>query len=132
MICGVGTDIVEVARMKRAFERWGEHFLRRLFTAGEIGYCFGRRDPFPHLAGRFAGKEAMIKALWSGGFLHHAAGAERTTLPFKDIEIGNGQAGQPFIKVPEEFLEDSVIAHITLAHEHCTAIATVVLERIGS
>lgn len=52
--------------MREVFERYGDRFLRRVFTEAEIAYCTRRRDPVPHLAGRFAAKEATMKALGTG------------------------------------------------------------------
>jgi holo-[acyl-carrier protein] synthase len=63
IIAGIGTDIVDVHRIRRAWERTGEHFLERVFTPEEIRYCRSFADPWPHLAARFAGKESVIKAL---------------------------------------------------------------------
>ncbi len=65
-IKGVGVDLVEVGRFRRAVERWNERFLRRVFTQEELAYCLKRRDPIPHLAARFAAKEACLKALGTG------------------------------------------------------------------
>ena len=63
---GVGTDIVEVARIRGALERHGEKFLQRLYTAEEIAYCRRHKDPHPFLAARFAAKEAASKAFGTG------------------------------------------------------------------
>lgn len=63
---GLGVDLVEVGRLRRAVERWKERFLRRIFTQAELDYCLTRRDPIPHLAARFAAKEACLKALGTG------------------------------------------------------------------
>jgi len=68
MIHGIGIDIVEIARMRRLVERYGERFLRRVFTEGERAYAMQRRDPIPSLAARFAAKEAGLKALGAGVF----------------------------------------------------------------
>ncbi|MDR2664050.1 MAG: holo-ACP synthase [Puniceicoccales bacterium] len=65
-VLAVGIDLVEVDRIRFAHRRWGERFLARIFTAEEIQYCCARRDPYPSLAARFAGKEAVAKALGSG------------------------------------------------------------------
>ncbi|WP_341478871.1 holo-ACP synthase [Sporotomaculum syntrophicum] len=64
-IIGIGTDIIEIDRIKSAASR-GERFLGRVFTAGEIAFCMRRRNPWPGLAARFAAKEAVFKALGSG------------------------------------------------------------------
>ena len=63
---GVGVDLAQIPRFRRAVERWDDRFLRRVFTDDEIAYCRHRRDPIPHLAARFAAKEAALKALGTG------------------------------------------------------------------
>jgi len=65
-IIGLGFDATDIPRVREVFERYGERFLRRVFTDAEIAYCTRRRDPVPHLAGRFAAKEATMKALGTG------------------------------------------------------------------
>jgi holo-[acyl-carrier protein] synthase len=65
-IKGIGVDLAQIPRLRRAVERWDERFLRRVFTEDEIAYCRRRRDPIPHLAARFAAKEATLKALGTG------------------------------------------------------------------
>ena len=62
-IVGLGMDATEVARIAATLERYGDRFLRRVFTDEEIAYCLRRKHPAPHLAGRFAAKEAAMKAL---------------------------------------------------------------------
>ena len=71
----VGVDLVEIPRIRRALERWGDRFLQRVYTPAEIAHCRGRA---PELAVRFAAKEAVSKALglgiwWSGGISWHEA-----------------------------------------------------------
>ena len=65
-ISGIGVDLVSIPRMREMIERWQDHFLRRVFTEGEIAYCRRRSDPAPHFAARFAAKEAGFKALGTG------------------------------------------------------------------
>src|SRR3954467_3746845 len=77
-ILGLGIDATDIPRIASAFDRYGQRFLRRVFTEGEIAYCTQRRDPVPHLAGRFAAKEAAMKALGTG----HSRG-----VLWKDIEV---------------------------------------------
>ena len=77
-ILGLGFDATDIPRIATTFERYGERFLRRVFTDGEIAYCTRRRNPVPHLAGRFAAKEAAMKALGTG----HSRG-----VLWKDIEV---------------------------------------------
>ena len=66
IVLGVGTDLVEVARLRSALERHGDKFLRRLYTDEEIAYCQKNRDPLPFFAARFAAKEAASKAFGTG------------------------------------------------------------------
>jgi holo-[acyl-carrier protein] synthase len=77
-IVGLGVDITDIARVADIFARYGDHFLRRVFTEQEIAYCMRRRNPVPHLAGRFASKEAAMKALGTG----HSRG-----VLWKDVEV---------------------------------------------
>jgi holo-[acyl-carrier protein] synthase len=65
-IIGLGIDATEIPRITAMLERYGERFSRRVFTDGEIAYCLRRRDPAVHFAGRFAAKEAAMKALGTG------------------------------------------------------------------
>ena len=66
MIIGSGIDATDLSRIERLWKRYGERFLTRVFTTGEVAYCQHRRNPVPHLAGRFAAKEAAMKALGTG------------------------------------------------------------------
>ena len=66
MIIGTGVDIAEVARIRNAIEKRGEAFLRRIYTSGEIAYCERFKNKFERFAGRFAVKEAAMKALGTG------------------------------------------------------------------
>jgi holo-[acyl-carrier protein] synthase len=63
---GIGVDLAAIGRMREVVARWDERFLRRVFTDEELAYCRRRRDPIPHLAARFAAKEATLKALGTG------------------------------------------------------------------
>lgn len=65
-LIGVGTDIIEIGRIKLAFERNGVRFLEKIFTPGEMSFCDARKDRFPSYAARFAAKEAVLKAMGTG------------------------------------------------------------------
>jgi holo-[acyl-carrier protein] synthase len=65
-IIGLGLDITDIDRIAGTIERYGDRFLRRVFTDGEVAYCLRRRVPAIHFAGRFAAKEAAMKALGTG------------------------------------------------------------------
>jgi holo-[acyl-carrier protein] synthase len=77
-ILGLGFDATDIPRVREVFQKHGERFIRRILTEGEIAYCTRRRDPVPHIAGRFAAKEAAMKALGTG----HSRG-----VLWKDIEV---------------------------------------------
>ncbi len=65
-IIGLGIDATDIPRIAATIERYGDRFLQRIFTEGEIAYCLRRRNPAIHFAGRFAAKEAAMKALGTG------------------------------------------------------------------
>ena len=89
MILGTGVDIAEVPRVRQSIERFGNRFLHRVFTAGEISYCDARASRFESYAARFAAKEAGMKALgtgWSHG------------VRWRDIEVVRPKGQRPTIK----------------------------------
>ena len=88
-IIGLGVDATDLPRVRDVFARYGERFLRRVFTDVEIAYCTRQRDPVPSLAGRFAAKEATMKALGTG----HSRG-----VLWKDIEVFR-QGGPPQLRL---------------------------------
>jgi holo-[acyl-carrier protein] synthase len=66
MVIGIGTDLMEIARIEHSYQRYGKSFLERVFTPGEIAYCLARKNYAESLAARFAAKEAGAKALGTG------------------------------------------------------------------
>ena len=84
----MGIDVIEVERVKSAIEKHGERFLRRIFTEREIEYCSGRKKPHQSFAGRFAAKEAVMKAIGTG---------LSSGIRWKDIEILNDERGRPYV-----------------------------------
>ena len=77
-VIGLGIDATDIDRIADTIERYGERFLKRIFTDGEIAYCTRRRVPAIHFAGRFAAKEAAMKALGTG----HSRG-----VLWRDVEV---------------------------------------------
>lgn len=124
MIVGIGTDVIQVQRVRNAMERYGDRFLRRIFTELEIEYCSGRKNSALHYAGRFAAKESAFKAMgrgWGGD------------LGWKDIEISNEPSGAPRIhfhgKALELVQEKKVCrAYVSISHVEELATAIVVME----
>jgi holo-[acyl-carrier protein] synthase len=119
-IKGIGTDIIEVDRLKKAIDRNGEAFLKRIFTQNEIEYCNKFKDSFLHFAARFAAKEAISKALGSG------LGKK---LSFLDIEIKNEKDGKPIAyfsnKAKKKFSNPLVL--ISISHTKALATAFAIL-----
>jgi holo-[acyl-carrier protein] synthase len=123
MIYGIGIDIVKIERMKKVVEKWGNRFLEKVFTDGEISYCYEKKEPFLSLAVRFAAKEALIKAVGS-----------IDNVSLRDIEVVNVETGRPLLKIRgklRDFFQDQLIknVHLSLSHEHEYGVACVVLEQ---
>ena len=121
-IIGIGIDATCIPRVADVFERYGDRFLRRVFTDGEIAYCSRRRDPVPHLAGRFAAKEAAMKALGTG----HSRG-----VLWKDLEVVRG-GGPPRLELhggAKRRAEQMTVrrSHLTITHSDSLAFAQVML-----
>lgn len=123
MIYGIGIDIVKIDRMKEVLDKWGDKFLKKVFTENEISYCYEKKDPYLSLSVRFAAKEALIKAIGA-----------RAAIPLTDIEVVNYNSGMPSIKAKgklENFFLDNYVrqAHLSMSHEKDYGIACVVLEK---
>ncbi len=123
MVIGIGTDIVDVPRIKHSFDEYGERFLKRVFTDTEIAYCdsFGETR-FLHYAARFAAKEAFSKAIGTG---------MRQDMSFKKVGIRNEASGKPHIELSGVMLErwGEHIIHVTLSHTATIGTAVVVIEK---
>jgi len=123
MILGIGTDLLDVARMAREAEEQGPKFLEELFTPGEIAYCEGKRYPARHLAARFAAKEALFKAL---------SRSDPSGL-WRDVEVERAEGAAPRLvlhgRVREAADRLGVKAIlVSLSHTDGLAAASVVLE----
>lgn len=90
---GLGTDIVDVARIRQAHERHGERMLARIYTQEELDYCLGMKDPYPHLAARFAAKEAVSKCFGTG-----ICGE----FGWKSVSIYKGSRDEPYARLDEK------------------------------
>jgi holo-[acyl-carrier protein] synthase len=123
-VIGIGVDVIECSRIQRSIERFGDRFLHRVFTDGEIEYSMSMKFPERHLAARFAGKEAVAKAFGTG--IGKAMG-------WRNIDIQKRKSGEPFLVFsgPAEAFaaERGVIsALITLSHTENYAVACAVLQ----
>ena len=124
MIYGIGTDIVEIARIARSLERFGERFARRILCEPEFARFAGHRQPAAYLAKRFAAKEAFTKALGTG--IHAPAN-------WHGVWVKNLSSGKPVLEFSDPLrilLDKKRIsnAHLSLADERGMAVATVILE----
>jgi len=124
MIVGTGVDIAEVHRIRESVERFGERFLRRVFTEGEIAYCDRKANRFESYAARFAAKEAGMKALGTGW--NHG-------VRWRDIEVVRPKGQRPtnqFHGQAAAFAEKLGAKNIALSITHTPehALAHVILE----
>lgn len=124
MIFGIGIDIIEVARVEKMTKK-DDKFLQKIFTPIEIEYCRKFKNGAQNFAGRFAVKEAFLKAMgtgWSNG------------LKFNEIETVNDDLGKPEITLlggTKEYFEERKLkfAHVSIAHLKELATAVVVIEK---
>src|SRR2546423_6640194 len=120
----IGVDLVENARIEHSLERFGERFLRRIFTVGEIEYSQSMKYPARHLAARFAAKEAVSKAFGTG--IGKAMG-------WKDIDVHRKPSGEPFVVLEggaKKLAEQRNVSNvsISLSHTEHHAMAVIVVE----
>jgi holo-[acyl-carrier protein] synthase len=110
---GIGTDITECLRIARMIERHGELFINRVYTPEEIRYCQNRRQATQHFTGRWAAKEAILKAL---GIVR------RRGIAWRDIEIRSPAGGPPVAIVRggvKEILQELGVAQLLVSISHC-------------
>lgn len=124
-VVGIGTDIIECDRIEQMLAKHGDVFLARVYTAGEIEYCSGRKAAIQHYAGRWAAKEAVLKALGTGW----AHGIQWT-----DVEVVNQQGGKPNIVltgVAKELSAQQGIRQMMISISHCKSYAVAYATAIG-
>jgi holo-[acyl-carrier protein] synthase len=121
-IIGIGLDATDIPRIDKAIARYGDRFIHRIFTEGEIAYCSAKHHPAPHYAGRFAAKEAAMKALGTG---------LTRGVTWRDIEVVRG-GGPPCL-----LLRGGALRHfqklgatsslLTITHADTLALAQVLI-----
>ncbi len=124
-VVGIGLDLVKIDRIRAIAERWQARFLDRLYTEAERRYCANRPAPYASFAGRFAAKEAVLKALgtgWSDGVSWH------------DIQVLNDRTGRPRATVTgrvKTLMKRAGVTsiHVSLSHDTDYAVAEVVLTK---
>jgi holo-[acyl-carrier protein] synthase len=123
-VLGIGVDMVEVERIQHSLDRFGERFMKRVFTEGEIAYCISMKFPARHFAARFAAKEAVSKAFGTG--IGKAMG-------WRDIDVHKKKSGEPFLVLhggADSLAKERAMkfAWISLSHTEHHAVAMVALE----
>lgn len=124
MIRGIGIDSIELERIERVYSDWGRRFLEKIYTQAERDYFATWTDPVPRIAGRFAVKEACMKALgtgWSRG------------VRWRDIEVTRHPSGKPVVQLHGEARRifsslDATEIHCTITHSRRDALAVVIFE----
>src|ERR1035437_3258174 len=121
MVIGVGTDMIEIARIERSLERYGEAFLVRVFTPGEVAYCQAKKNFAESFAARFAAKEAGAKALGTG---------ISRGINWLDLEVTREPTGKPRLELTGRAAErarDLGVATVSLSLTHSKDVAFAVL-----
>ena len=124
MIYGIGTDIIEISRIKAVMEK-DIGFREKIFTEGEIRYCETMKHKFENYAARFSAKEAFMKAIGTGW---------RFGIRFADIDVYHDEYGKPLIRLSgkaEELAKKEGISkiHVSLTHVRELANAVVIIEK---
>lgn len=117
-VIGIGSEIVECLRVARMIERHGEQFINRVYTPGEVTFCNSRKHATQQFAGRWAAKEAVLRALGV---------RNRKNFDWRDIEIRRDESGRltaAFRGAARDIIEDRMVGDIYITIAHCRAIAT--------
>ena len=113
----IGTDIINTLRIKKLLSENGNNFLNKIFTKQEIIYCNSNSEPYIHLSGKYAAKEAVKKALLSRNIVE--------SISLKDIQILNNSDKSPYVKVNSV---DDLNYNISISHDKDYAIAFALIE----
>lgn len=125
-VLGIGTDIIECLRIAQMIERHGELFINRVYTPLEIRYCQSRKQATQHFAGRWAAKEAILKALGTGW---------RKGISWRDIEVRNDPSGRPVVGLrggAKDIVEQRGIREMLVSISHCRSHATAYALALGT
>ncbi|MCA9197573.1 MAG: holo-ACP synthase [Planctomycetales bacterium] len=124
-VIGIGTDIVEIARIQGMVQRHGELFVQRVYTQHEIDYCSSKKMAMQHYAGRWAAKEAVLKALGTGWI---------RGISWRDVEVYSHPGGKPSIRLAggaRTVCEKMGIGEIFISISHCRTNATAYALAVG-
>ena len=115
MILGTGIDIIEIERIKKAIDRWGDSFLNHIFNQEEIDYAQKHKNATQHFAARFAAKEAIYKAI------------NNENVSWKDITILNDDKGRPYCVLKDKSYTHKIL--ISLSHSDNYAVANAIISK---
>ncbi len=113
-ILGSGIDIIEIERVEKAVGRWGDHFLDHLFCPEEIDYARKHKNPMHHFAGRFAAKEAILKAIGDNAHVN-----------WKDMKILNDKHGRPYCVYSDKTFKHKILLSISHTENYAVASALI-------
>jgi holo-[acyl-carrier protein] synthase len=124
MVIGLGTDLIEIARVQQSLDRFGERFMQKVFTDGEIAYCQRKKHSAESFASRFAAKEAAAKALGTG---------ISRGISWKEIEVRRAPGERPTLHLSGRAAERAAAMgirnmHLSLTHSRDVAMAVVAAE----
>jgi holo-[acyl-carrier-protein] synthase len=124
MVQSIGVDIVEIDRMTRVINRWGDKFLKKILTPVEYEYCINKSGQSASVAARFAVKEALYKAL---------PPAIQPGTGWLDVEVMNDKTGRPSVTClgSLQHITDNYHVHVSISHSRRSAVAMIVLEKRG-
>ncbi|HEX3818526.1 MAG TPA: holo-ACP synthase [Chthoniobacterales bacterium] len=125
-ILGIGIDVVDCSRIEDSIKRFGDRFLQRVFTAGEISYSQSMKFPARHFAARFAAKEALSKAFGTG---------IGKSMGWRDLDVQKKPSGEPFVILSggaEKMANERGVGKIwiSLSHTDAVGMATIILEEL--
>jgi|SRR3569832_1514173 len=116
-VVGVGTDILEIERVREVISKQGNAFIEKIFTESEQAYCRKHNDPVPYYAVRFSAKESIAKALGCGF---------GDQIGFLDIEVSHDKAGKPVVHFSTKAMKKLNNPHVILSMSHCKSYVSTV------
>jgi len=125
-VVGIGTDIIECLRIAQMVQRHGEQFIQRVYTPHEIQYCQARKESTQHFAGRWAAKEAVLKALGTGWV---------RGISWRDVEVRTETSGRPSILLrggARAVCDQLGITEVLISISHCRSHATAYALALGT
>ncbi len=126
MVLGIGIDIIEIERIKKSIDKFGNAFLKKIYTKTELDYSLSRKNKYQHLAARFAAKEAIYKAL---------SNDTNTAYSWQDVEIYNELNGLPKVKfygTLKDYLNHGKELKISMSHSENYVTCVAILSRANS